>query len=93
MKVRTRNLVLIALAVVLVVAMATLIPMPTDATKFIQKDIERDHARFTPTESVDIAMAMRMVTHDPPKMLAPPSPVPPQLLFPPSAEDLARLSG
>lgn len=59
----------------------------------ISKDIERDHARFTPSESVDVAMAMRLVTHDPPQFLAPPTATPPLLLFPPSAEDLAKLSG
>jgi hypothetical protein len=59
----------------------------------ISKDIERDHARFTPAESVDVAMAMRLVTHEPPQILAPPTAVPPLLLFPPSADDLAKLSG
>lgn len=52
-----------------------------------------ERKRFTPDQSVDIAMAMKLVTHEPPRMLAPPEPVPPLLLFPPSEEDLARLSG
>ena len=59
----------------------------------IKSDIQRDHSRFTPTESIDVAQAMKLVTHDPPRMLAPPESVPPLVLFPPSAEDLARLSG
>lgn len=52
-----------------------------------------ERKRFTPDQSVDIAMAMKLVTHEPPRMLAPPEPGPPLLLFPPSEEDLARLSG
>jgi hypothetical protein len=38
-------------------------------------------------------MAMKMTSYDPPHMLNPPEEVPPLLLFPPSAEDLAKLSG
>lgn len=68
--------------------------MPTDAKMaYISKDIVKDHARFTPKESVDVAMAMKLVTHDAPKMLAQPEAIPPLVLYPPSAEELARLSG
>lgn len=59
----------------------------------ISDDIARDHARFTPEESVDIAMAMKIVTHAPPTLESKGAPVPPLLLFPPSAEELERLSG
>ena len=59
----------------------------------IAKDIVKDHSRFTPTESIDVAQAMRLVTHDAPKMLAPPAAAQTLLIYPPSAADLARLSG
>ena len=59
----------------------------------VKRDLARDKARFLPENSLDIAMAMKMVTHDPPKMLNPPTPPAPLLLYPPSEETLARLSG
>ena len=59
----------------------------------IANDIKRDHARFTPNESVDIAMAMKLVTHEAPRMMNPPKEPNVLLLFPPSAEELARLTG
>jgi len=90
---KTRNLILLALVVLLIAAFAYLVAPQEVKMKAIAKDIVRDHARFTPIESVDIAMAMKLVTHDPPKMLNPPSDVPPLLLYPPSEADLARLSG
>ena len=43
--------------------------------------------------AIDLSMAMKMSSHDPPFMLNPPEDVPPLLLFPPSTEDLAKLSG
>jgi hypothetical protein len=55
--------------------------------------VAKVNARFTPSESIDLSMAMKILTHDPPRMLNPPQEVPPLLLFPPSAEDLAKLSG
>lgn len=85
------------LAVVAFLAIAFLVlvsktAMPTLKDRVAQ-DSARDVARFTPESSVDIAMAMKLVTHAPPKMLNPPTPGPPTLLFPPSQEDLERLSG
>ena len=68
-------------------------PAPSPLAAKIQKDIAKVNSRFTPTESVDVAMAMKMMLHDPPKMLNPPKAPPPLLLYPPSDEDLARLSG
>jgi H+/gluconate symporter-like permease len=59
----------------------------------IANDIKRDHSRFTPSESVDVAMAMKLVTHEAPRMLNPPKEPNVLLLFPPSAEELARLTG
>ena len=94
MKKQTRTLVLIALVVaVLVGFVQLLLPASNVVTRMVQEDVVKDNARFTPGESVDVAMAMKLVTHEPPRMLAPPAAIPPLLLFPPSAEDLERLSG
>lgn len=59
----------------------------------VARAVESDRRRFRPENSLDIGMAMGLITHDPPKMLNPPSQGPPLLLFPPSAETLATLSG
>lgn len=59
----------------------------------VARSVESDRRRFRPENSLDIGMAMGLITHDPPKMLNPPSQGPPLLLFPPSAETLASLSG
>ncbi len=93
MRITYRALAIVGLVVVLVLGFGWLV-VPSDVKMaYIQKDIQKDHSRFTPSESVDVAMAMKLVTHDVPKMLAPPSDIPPLVLYPPSAEDLARLSG
>lgn len=76
----------------LVIAFVYLVRSASTPT-WLARDIERDKSRFEPRQSVDIAMAMKLITHDPPEMLNPPSKIPPLLLYPPSAEDLARLSG
>lgn len=89
---RRKQVLMIVGALLLIMAafgyLASLDPKIT----FIASDIAQDHVRFTAAESVDIAMAMKIVTHDPVKAEVG-APSPPQLLFPPSAEDLARLSG
>lgn len=59
----------------------------------VKRDRARDVARFTPEKSIDVAMAMGLVTHDPPSMLNPPTPSPPLLLYPPSQETLNRMCG
>ena len=59
----------------------------------VDKAVESDRRRFRPENSLDIGMAMGLITHDPPSMLNPPSQGPPLLLYPPSAETLASLSG
>mgnify|MGYP000110677774 CR=1 FL=1 len=88
-----RALALAGLLLIIVLGFGWL-ALPADIKmKVIQSDIRKDHSRFTPTESIDVAQAMKLVTHDPPSMLAPPESVPQLLLYPPSAEDLARLSG
>lgn len=57
------------------------------------KSVESDRRRFRPENSLDISMAMGLITHDAPQMLNPPSQGPPLLLYPPSADTLARMSG
>jgi hypothetical protein len=59
----------------------------------VQQDLANEKARFLPQNSVDIAMAMKLITHEPPSLLSPPTPQQPLLLYPPSEETLARLSG
>jgi hypothetical protein len=84
-------LVLLVLAVVL--AFAYITSTPNRIREKVDADIAKVNARFTPSESIDLSMAMKILTHDPPQMLNPPEKVPPLLVFPPSAEDLAKLSG
>ena len=93
MRVTYRGLALVGFLAIIVLGFGWLVYASDVKMAVIQKDIQKDHSRFTPAESIDIAQAMKLVTHDPPQMLAPPESVPPLLLFPPSAEDLARLSG
>lgn len=88
-----RNFALVGLVLALVIGFGYLVWTNDVKVAVIAKDVAKDHSRFTPEESIDVAQAMRLVTHDPPKMLAPPAPGPTLLLYPPSAEDLARLSG
>lgn len=79
--------------VAVIVAFAFMI-VPRDVAKEIQdKDVVSDKKRFTPNESVDIAMAMKLITHEAPKMLNPPDDMPPLLLYPPSDDELKRLTG
>jgi hypothetical protein len=68
-------------------------PGVLDLPARVQQDLANEKKRFLPENSVDISMAMKLVTHEPPNMLAPPAPQPPLLLFPPSEETLERLSG
>lgn len=94
MKKQTRTFILIALVVgVLIGFIRLLLPASNVVARMVQQDLVKDSARFTPGESVDVAMAMKLVTHEPPSMLAPPAVIPPLLLFPPTEEELERLSG
>ena len=88
-----RNFALLGAVLILILGFGFLVWTKDVKLEVISKDIKKDHARFTPSESIDVAQAMKLVTHDPPKMLAPPQGAPPLLLFPPSSEDLARMSG
>ena len=93
MRVTYKSLALLGFLLIAVLGLGLLVVSSDVKMKVIEKDIQKDHSRFTPSESIDIAQAMKLVTHDPPQMLAPPESMPPLLLYPPSAEDLARLSG
>jgi len=88
-----KSVLLVVVVLAVIVAFAYLVARPTRVQQKIASDVQKVAARFTPTESIDLSMAMKMTTHEAPQMLNPPSTVPPLLLFPPSAEDLAKLSG
>jgi len=86
--------VLLLLSVVVMGQQQKMFPgVVDDLPARVQKDLANEKKRFLPQNSVDIAMAMKMVTHEPPSLLAVPEPQRPLLLYPPSAETLARLSG
>jgi hypothetical protein len=93
MKKSTSKYVLLGLVVAVIVAFAYLMAPGDPLKQKISSDIAKVNARFTPSQSIDLAQAMKMTGHDTPHMLNPPAEVPPLLLFPPSAEDLAKLSG
>lgn len=84
---------LVVLLVVAVAGFAYAVNSVNPVTAYVNKVDQLERKRFTPEQSVDVAMAMKLVTHEPPRMLAPPEPGPPLLLFPPTEQDLERLSG
>ena len=88
-----RNFALIGVALILILGFGVLVLRKDVVHTLASAADAKDRARFTPSESIDVAQAMKLVTHDPPAMRVPPQAVPPLLVFPPSAEDLARLSG
>ena len=92
MKRKVKILLGLAFVVFLVFVFSTVSSTQTVAQQ-VHRDSVVEKSRFTPENSLDIAMAMKLVTHDPPHMLNPPMPGPAQLLYPPSEEDLRRLSG
>lgn len=85
---KTRDLAVLGLVVLLAIGFWSLASKSTVASAVAQ-----DKSRFMPENSLDISMAMGLITHDPPHMLNPPQPGPPLLLYPPSAQDLERMSG
>lgn len=89
----TQQALLGLLVLGVLIGLGVLVTKSDVKTASIAKDIQKDHSRFTPNESVDIAMAMKLVTHEAPRMLNPPKEPNVLLLFPPSAEELARLTG
>jgi hypothetical protein len=88
-----KSYLLLAVVVAVIAAFAFLMARPNRLHQKIASDVEKVNARFTPAESIDLSMAMKIVTHEAPQILSPPEPVRPLLMFPPSAEDLAKLSG
>jgi hypothetical protein len=68
-------------------------PGIVDLPARVQSDLANEKKRFLPENSVDISMAMKLITHEPPNMLNPPAPQTPLLFYPPSDETLQRLSG
>jgi hypothetical protein len=86
MKVKTLH---VGAAVLLVIALYLLINPPTpDLVSTNSKDVDR----FGPS-SLDLQMASGTFQYDPPHMLAPAPSLKPLLLFPPSQQDLEKLSG
>jgi hypothetical protein len=73
---------------VLVLALYLLINTPPNLVSTYSNDVNR----FGP-DSVDIQMASGTLQYDPPHMLAPAPSLKPLLLFPPSQQDLEKLSG
>ena len=85
--------VLLILTFLLMGSQQKMFPGIVDLQSRVQQDLANEKSRFLPQNSVDISMAMKLITHEAPNMLAPPAPQPPLLLFPPSEETLERLSG
>ena len=75
-----------------VVAMILLFGYIFGSTGEFQSTYDPDIRRFS-ENSIDVAMANGTVKHETPTMYARSSPPKTQLLFPPSDEDLQRLSG
>ena len=84
---------LLILSFIAMGAQQQLFPGAIDLQSRVQQDLANEKKRFLPQNSVDISMAMKLITHEPPNILAPPTTQPPLLLFPPSEETLERLSG
>jgi len=96
---KTRVLVVGVIVLLLILSFATLgvqqgaFPGVIDLPARVQRDLANEKKRFLPENSVDISMAMKLITHEPPRMLSPPGPQPPLLLYPPSEETLERMTG
>jgi len=91
---KRQKLILAGLVVLLVLGFLYVVSVPDVSVEArVARDRKRDVARFLPQNSLDISMAMGLITHDPPTMLNPPTPPPPLLLYPPSQETLANMCG
>lgn len=97
---KTRVLVVVGVIVLLLIlsfgvlgVQQKVFPGVVDLPARVQRDLANEKKRFLPENSVDISMAMKLITHEPPSMLAPPGAQPPLLLYPPSEETLERMSG
>lgn len=93
------TLVMVGIAVLLIITFLVMgsqqkmYPGIVDLPSRVQADLANEKKRFLPENSVDISMAMKLITHEPPNMLNPPAPQAPLLFYPPSEETLQRLSG
>lgn len=91
---KRQQLLLAGLVFLLIIGFVYVVSAPdTSLQGRVDRDIKRDVARFLPQNSLDISMAMGLITHDPPTLLNPPTPGPPLLLYPPSQETLANMCG
>jgi hypothetical protein len=90
---RVKIALLVVFIVLVIVGFMTLTQVKDPAKTWQDADVKKDKSRFLPEQSVDIGMAMKIITHGPPQMLAPPEKQPPLVLFPPSEDELKRLSG
>lgn len=85
--------VLLILTFLLMGAQQQVFPGAIDLQSRVRQDLANEKKRFLPENSLDISMAMNLITQDEPRLLSTPAAQPPLLLFPPSEETLARLSG
>lgn len=91
---KRQKLLLAGLVLLLILGFLYVVSAPDMSVEArVERDRKRDVARFLPQNSLDISMAMGLITHDPPSMLNPPTPPPPLLMFPPSQETLANMCG
>jgi hypothetical protein len=96
---KTPTLVMLGIAVLLILTFVSLgyqqkmYPGVVDLPTRVQSDLANEKKRFLPENSIDISMAMKLITHEEPTMLNPPAPQTPLLFYPPSEATLERLSG
>jgi hypothetical protein len=97
---KTRVLVVVGVIVLLLIlsfgalgVQQQVFPGVVDLPTRIQRDLANEKKRFLPENSVDISMAMKLITHDPPSFYGPVASQPPLLMYPPSEETLERMSG
>ena len=88
MKVKSKTVYWIAAAVIVVAFYLFINPPAPDFVATRTDDV----SRFSPN-MLDMQLAMGTFSRDPPKTLASPPPMKPLLLFPPSEDDLKKLSG
>ena len=84
---------LLILTFILMGSQQKMYPGVVDLQSRVQQDLANEKKRFLPENSLDISMAMNLITQDEPRLLSTPAAQAPLLLFPPSEETLARLSG
>lgn len=85
------SLALILLSVFLLQSLWVTWPLSDERRLYL--DLGADNARFDPRTSIDLQFANGTAIHDSPNMLRKDGDASPLLLFPPSEETLASLSG